>query len=68
MNNFTKDELEIITKAMKRGLEFVTVWQEPEYLDVISKIQSLIDNYCEHEHDLDNYDESACKKCGIKLD
>lgn len=49
MNDFTKEELEIIIEAMDRVVEFITIWQEPKHFDVISKIKSLIDNYCDHK-------------------
>ncbi len=46
MNDFTKEELE-------RILEGVTWWLDGDsdlYSEVlINKIQSMIDNYCEHE-------------------
>jgi type IV secretory pathway VirB4 component len=66
MNDFTKEELE-------RILEGVSWWLDGDnalYSEaLINKIQSMIDNYCEHEY-LITYaceacfvDECKCHKC-----
>lgn len=68
MNDFTKEELEIIIEAMNRLVEFITVWDEPKHFDVISKIQSLIDNYCDHKNKSGHYGYEPidiCDNCGI---
>ena len=53
MNDFTKEELEFIKHAIRehyknkapiKGSTYVNIWA-----DMINKIQSMIDNYCEHE-------------------
>ena len=49
MNEFTKDELKFIAIALER----FTV-KQPE---LEKQIQSMIDNYCEHE----------CPSCGRKI-
>lgn len=46
MNEFTKEELEYLLAIMK-PLQWL--WQEAP-LKLESKVQSMIDNYCEHEH------------------
>ena len=50
MNDFTKEELKIIFKCMDQLYDLC----EAELLD---KIQSLIDNYCEHKNREPGYDE-----------
>jgi hypothetical protein len=48
MNNFTKEELEIIVECVK-GF----AWDCESHIDRVcelkTKLQSMIDNYCEHE-------------------
>ena len=47
MNDFTKDELKQICQFFNIAIED---FQEPESTyDLRDKIQSMIDNYCEHE-------------------
>ena len=58
MNDFTKAELETIK-----------YWCQLEP-NITKKIQSMIDNYCEHEHldfvgDVNGY---CCKKCDKQFD
>lgn len=62
MNDFTKDELYQLSKAMEARLAFLSASESPLY----NKIQSLIENYCEHsESEVDhNYEVEKCKKCG----
>lgn len=60
MNDFTKEELQIL------WLELPVI----HYLELKNKIQSMIDNYCEHEHlnfvgDVNGY---YCKKCDKQFD
>lgn len=65
MNEFTKEELqEIVDMAndinngsQAHGLEL--------HFELRDKIQSMIDNYCEHEKVVPNYDcKTQCDKCG----
>lgn len=59
MNDFTKEELEYLFN--------IVLYQSAENSNekVINKIQSLIDNYCEHEEDTHCYASVyACTKCG----
>jgi hypothetical protein len=63
MNDFTKDELE--------ELYFYTTFHKDRYQveypkELLKKIQSLIENYCEHDWRV-NFNEreySECIKCG----
>lgn len=63
MNDFTKDELKKILDSLEN--DFSCAWVGDE---VISKIQSLIDNYCEHEY-TENIGGwvSKCLKCSMKF-
>jgi hypothetical protein len=63
MNEFTKGELEIIydglCNLMKLG------WIKTN-LQLNKKIQSMIDNYCEHEKVVPNYGPNTqCTECGM---
>lgn len=53
MNDFTKEELEFLKHSVRehyknnrpiKGSTYMDVWAK-----MIKKIQSMIDNYCEHE-------------------
>jgi hypothetical protein len=56
MNDFTKDEL-IMLKRL--ALQNVNQFREnSDCIDLMSKIQSMIDNYCEHDEE----------KCGMKIE
>ncbi len=60
MNDFTKEELEQIM----HGLYHANISDWP----IAKKIQSLIDNYCEHEWGEDPNDGHGwmCSECGVK--
>jgi hypothetical protein len=57
MNKFTKQQLELLWCACDKY---------PAAYDLLDKIQSLIDNYCEHSESEanHNYEVEKCKKCG----
>ena len=57
MNDFTKEELEDIYEA-------VMDTDIAMFLHLPKKIQSLIDNYCEHEYRHSNEAHFKCKYCG----
>lgn len=59
MNDFTKEELETLFAVMDDGKN--DCGHDDELID---KLQSLIDNYCEHEWDLHDYTRDKCTKCG----
>ncbi len=56
MNDFTKEELEIIK-----------YWCREDHR-LVEKLYSLINNYCEHKESVtnQNYGVKECKKCGMK--
>ncbi len=64
MNDFTKEELELICQFFNIAIED---FQEPdETYKLRDKIQSMIDNYCEHtwQEIFNERTYSQCKKCG----
>jgi hypothetical protein len=75
MNDFTKEELE----SMLSTIENVRIYTEIENWDeeLAIKIQTMLDNYCEHEDfedvpvECERYgcDNTfcCCKKCGAKF-
>lgn len=75
MNNFTKEELEGILEALQiidsdPSIRPKMYWED----NLKDKIQSMIDNYCEHEYEnnfgidsrsrLEKSKNPMCKKCG----
>jgi len=50
MNDFTKEELELIAECVEADF-YRTNWARTMYDLLITKIQSMIDDYCEHESD-----------------
>ena len=73
MNDFTKEELESIKNAMGcLNINKILKGKVPTDVELINKIQSMIDNYCEHTESktIVNYDNdfvSVCVKCGVQL-
>lgn len=76
MNNFTKDEL----KDIKHGIDWIFEHQaykdKAPILELGHKIQSMIDDYCEHEKifhliTIENKKDPViyirCDNCGKKL-
>jgi len=61
MNDFTKEELEILSEYIDYPIQEI-IGTEGNRLKLASKIQSLIDNYCEHLGD-DRDDNNFCNKC-----
>ncbi len=47
MNEFTKHELELIAECVEADF-YHSNWSKSMYEPLINKIQSIIDNYCEH--------------------
>lgn len=62
MNEFTKEELKrlkIIIAAIIRNQQHQT------NLIILKKLQSIIDNYCEHDGEIGkDYPAEKCMKCG----
>lgn len=64
MNDFTKEELNLINNALCTYLTGVSPI-EMEHLQ--EKIQSMIDNYCAHDYKetIWQCQVTACSKCGF---
>lgn len=62
MNYFTKEELEEI--------EYGLLYSGMENTHVLEKLQSLIDNYCEHKDVkfMRDVGVETCRKCGKVID
>lgn len=58
MNDFTKEELKIM---------YCNLCMNPRTEEILIKIQSMIENYCEHDFDMTDWinDSSGCRwyKC-----
>ena len=66
MNDFTKEELEQIKFDMEMGLtRFDASFTDEMYLDLKTKIQSMIDNYCDHLWTDGSGNNIFCAKCHI---
>lgn len=66
MNDFTKEELQIILLDMDTyiNLNKSILKESPSHGQLRLKIQSMIDNYCDHEHEGDfHVCVDKCKKC-----
>ena len=71
MNEFTKEDLENLHYCMRQMTIHIN-----KYDDIYNKLQSMIDNYCDHEFlqkesvDCERYGcditYTICSKCGVK--
>ena len=67
MNDFTKEELELLYRHMVLTVNWNTLLSEKDNA-VMDKIDSMIVNYCEHKKTVPNYDcKTQCEDCGIIL-
>ena len=71
MNEFTKKELENLSVMLQRVQKYCYSYEFDIICSLSEKLQSLIDNYCEHDYSesLVKFDEGwfrACNICGIK--
>jgi hypothetical protein len=67
MNDFTKEELEEIIEWMYEAEAEHSVHAEKvlEHNPLYRKIQSMIDNYCDHKKYVENLVTGfVCEKCG----
>lgn len=63
MNDFTKEELENLHFYTYMYHHNAGINQPESFLD---KIQSMIDNYCDHEFELEYTPHNCCTKCGLR--
>lgn len=70
MNNFTKDELDNIRLGIQELIangSFDSEWNK-DIKTLHIKIQSLIDNYCDHDETIEiEAPSDLCKKCNKVL-
>lgn len=71
MNDFTKEELAIIHLAIIRDMnQFAHILKtSPSMLKLQDKLESMIDNYCEHDpkESSISYTNYFCTKCGKEI-
>lgn len=71
MNEFTKEELELLLSSMESWLDSYSEHPIYESKRLIEKIQFMIDEYCEHEAEVVSASTVAidmtykCRKCGV---
>lgn len=61
MNDFTKEELEDLAKCINELYKKATINPRISF-KLKAKIKSMIDNYCEHDHE--KIDTNICYRCG----
>ncbi len=66
INDFTKEELETILNWAEVYGDFGQSWVAIQLKPLMDKIQSMIDNYCEHKNCESCIDCNgcSCKACG----
>lgn len=63
MNDFTKEELKDLLSCVKSNKAYHINHMEIIYPILMNKIQSLIDNYCEHPSILKHEPLKQCQCC-----
>ncbi len=67
MNGFKKEELELIAECVEADF-YHTNWSKCMYEPLMNKIQSMIDNYCEHSALKDVGKEyKVCRGCSKEI-
>lgn len=61
MNDFTKEELEQLYHCAKFVTEYN--WLHDRYDGLMKKIQSLMENYCDHSRHHTTRDTTYCELC-----
>jgi hypothetical protein len=61
MNDFTKEELQDMINWGEVYTEFGNGWTDKMHRPIINKLQSLINNYCEHTNSNISF---TCDDCG----
>ena len=66
MNEFTKEELEDLLIWGEVYTDFGNSWTDKIQRPLLDKIQSMIDNYCEHDTEGHfHVGVDVCLKCGV---
>lgn len=69
MNDFTKEELEILHSAIEYWIKNIALPGSKVSPVIIKKIQSMIDNYCDHEKNNSSLVMAiVCVKCDKPLE
>lgn len=67
MNEFTKNELERIANGIEREIVLYSIMEidASHLLNLLEKVESIINNYCDHEPCSIDHDHKdlSCKKC-----
>jgi len=69
MNDFTKAELELIYDCVENDFLYSN-WSRVMYEPFLAKINSMIDNYCDHKNtqmDCDGGISLVCSDCGSTM-
>lgn len=66
MNDFTKDELQIILLEINIGMKRYggILKVADSVIDLRDKIEAMIENYCEHDYSMEYTPHRMCSKCG----
>jgi hypothetical protein len=66
MNDFTKEELQKLRDGLNYAVGNPYGFTADSIIDLYKKIQSMIDNYCEHwcTHSYREKEYDICLKCG----
>jgi hypothetical protein len=62
MNDFTKEELSDLEYALVEYGEC----ESTNVTKLSDKLQSMIENYCEHENSGEGYNCTECRDCGAR--
>ena len=65
MNDFTKEELESIRNQIFSCMGSSQFWRNVENNNLVEKLQSMINKYCEHKNMRDIYHARECADCGV---
>lgn len=64
MNDFTKEELIQIYNFIERNKQ--DSYDDMRFKIIEEKLQSMIDNYCDHDYRHTNEVHFKCKNCGVR--
>jgi hypothetical protein len=63
MNDFTKEELSLLWRSLNHMID-IKYFIQPTTKELLDKIQSLIDSYCDHNWYYTQKNLQQCAKCG----
>lgn len=62
MNGFTKAELTELKYWLEHADDSVDAI---DHYNLMNKLHSMIDNYCNHEWQYNQHEKGQCSKCGV---